>query len=184
MKVWIPGSQLCHHLSPFTSFERRRRRVRDAMRRATVDSCRWPLLRAIFCDLFLFFFHFSPSFSLGFRFVRDGECVEDVMLLRMKMHVHNSISSSVRYSYSVIIPRRVVDVFGPCFLLPSCLPCAFPYPCYCTILLSLRIGPPIAVSRVRPGFCDFLPSPICFLLYLYNLIHYSMLLVSPSPSGS
>ncbi|KAF9787841.1 hypothetical protein BJ322DRAFT_584112 [Thelephora terrestris] len=73
----------------------------------------------------------------------------------------------------VIIPRRVVDVFGPCSLSLSllCLPFAFSCPCYLTILLSHRVGPSTAVSRRAAHVLRLFPCParIYLIVYLYHL---------------
>lgn len=104
------------------------------------------------------------------------------MLSRTEMHVHNSISSSVQYSYSChyFSPccRRFWSLF-PHFL--SCFSFAFSCPCYYfTILLSLRVGPSIAVSsRNGPSFATFFLSsyllrtllvPLCSLFYATRLV--------------
>jgi hypothetical protein len=68
----------------------------------------------------------------------------------------------------VINPRRVVDAFDLCFLIHVCRLLSLTYS---TILLSLRAGPSIAVSRTSgPGFATFSSTGIYFVLYLYHFI--------------
>jgi len=82
----------------------------------------------------------------------------------------------------VIISRHVVDVFGSRFLSPSCLPFAFFYPHYLTILLSLLLALEMGcrlrcrgqAARVLRVSCFSFPH-IYFVFYLYDLIPRSML---------
>ena len=109
------------------------------------------------------------------------------------MHAHNSISSSVQYSYSC-------HYFSPCgrrlcpllSFPPSCLPFALSYPSsphYFIILLSLSSGLELGrrlrsreqTAQVSRFFFCFLP--IFDVPYLYHFILYSMLhtLFPPHP---
>ena len=101
------------------------------------------------------------------------------MLSGTKMHVHSFISSSVQYSYSSLYSSPCFRCFWPLFShILLCLPFAFFCPHYFTILLSLRVGPSIAMSRTNGPVSRLVPSCICSVLYLYDLVLYSM--VSPS----
>lgn len=82
------------------------------------------------CVFVTYSFSFSPFFFffLGLVFVRYGECVEDVMLLRTKMHALNSIVIICTififlslflavFSTLLVLVFSFSFVLGACFLL-------------------------------------------------------------------
>jgi len=75
----------------------------------------------------------------------------------------------------VVIPRRVVDAFGPRFLTFFFLCLSFVFSCPCYLTISLRVGPLIVVSRTNgPGFASFffLPPLLSLGTLLVHLILY------------
>ena len=83
-------------------------------------------------------------------------------MLRTRMHAHNSISSSVQYSYSCHYFSPCCRRFWPCFLflsfmLAACSPLPLPITLrFFYLFPRFRVGPSIAVSRSNgPSFALF-----------------------------
>ena len=109
------------------------------------------------------------------------------MLLRKKMHAHESNHHLYSIHILVIIPRRVVDAFGSrslsffraCRLL-SPTPATFRFFYHIELGRRLRCrGQTAQVLRLFPS-----PTYIYFILYLYHFIRYSMLHTFLSPNSS
>ena len=81
------------------------------------------------------------------------------------MHAHNSIicTISIFLLLFLAVLSMLLALVSP---HSSCLAFAFSFPRYFTILLSLRVGPSIAVSKMHGPVCDFFLLVSCMTWFL------------------
>lgn len=110
---------------------------------------------------------------MGFVFVRYGECVEDVIVLRTKdacpqFHIIICTISIFFSLFLAVLSTLLALVFSP-----SCLPFVSSYSLLhydsSISLFGFRAGPSIAVSKTNgPGFSDLVL--FSFLPYLFRTL--------------